>query len=52
MMNGEKGEAKNQHRVLVEKPEGRKQFGKCRPGRRWKDNINMGFTRAGYNSRA
>ena len=33
------GEERGVHRVLVGKPEGKRQLG--RPRRRWEDNINM-----------
>jgi hypothetical protein len=33
------GEGKGVHRVLVEKPEGKRPLG--RPRRRWEDNINL-----------
>jgi len=37
-------EGKDVYRVLVGKPEGKRQLG--RPRRRWEDNIKMGFSRS------
>ena len=38
-------ERRDAHRVLVGKPEGKKQLGS--PGRRWEDNINMDLQEVG-----
>jgi hypothetical protein len=40
------GGRKGVYRILVGKPEGRRQFG--RPRRRWKDNIKMDLQEVGY----
>jgi hypothetical protein len=39
------GEERGVHRVLVEKPEGKRPLG--RPRRRWEDNINMDLQEVG-----
>jgi len=39
------GEGRGVHRVLVGKPEGKRQLG--RPGRRWEDNIKMDLREVG-----
>jgi hypothetical protein len=39
------GEKRNAHRILVGKPEGKRQLG--RPRRRWVDNIKMDFREIG-----
>jgi hypothetical protein len=39
------GEGRGVHRVLVEKPEGRRPLG--RPRRRWEDNIKMDLQEVG-----
>ena len=39
------GEERGVHRVLVEKPEGKRPLG--RPRRRWEDNIKMDFQKVG-----
>src|SRR5215471_8523802 len=39
------GEERGVHRVLVEKPEGKRPLG--RPRRRWEDNIKMDLQQAG-----
>jgi len=39
------GEGRRVHRVLVGKPEGKRQLG--RPGRRWEDNIKMDLQEVG-----
>ena len=39
------GEGSGVHRVLVEKPEGKRPLG--RPRRRWEDNIKMDFQEVG-----
>jgi len=39
------GEGRGVHRVLVEKPEGKRPLG--RPRRRWEDNIKMGIREVG-----
>jgi hypothetical protein len=44
-MNG--GEKKNAYRILVEKPEGKRQLG--RPRRKWVDNIKMDLGDIGWN---
>jgi hypothetical protein len=41
------GEKRNVYRLLVGKPEGRRQFG--RPRRRWMDNIKMDLLEIGLN---
>jgi hypothetical protein len=40
------GEKKSAYRVLVGKPEGRRQFGK--PRRRWEDNIKIDLREMGW----
>jgi len=40
------GERKGAYRVLEEKPEGKRPFG--RPRRRWKDNIKMELQEVGW----
>ena len=40
-----KGEGRGVHRVLVEKPEGKRPLG--RPRRRWEDNIKMDLREVG-----
>ena len=40
------GEKLRVHKVLVEKPEGKKPVG--RPRRRWEDNIKMGLQEVGF----
>jgi len=42
------GEKLRVHKVLVEKPEGKKPVG--RPRRRWEDNIKMGLQEVGCGS--
>ena len=42
---GHMGEERGVHRVLVGKPEGKRQLG--RPSRRWKDNIKMDLQEVG-----
>jgi hypothetical protein len=39
------GEMKNAYRILVGKPEGKRQIG--RPRRRWEDNIKMNLMEIG-----
>ena len=39
------GEGRGVHRVMVEKPEGKRPFG--RPRRRWEDNIKMDLQELG-----
>ena len=39
------GEGRGVHRVLVEKPEGKRPLG--RPRRRWEDNIKMDLQKVG-----
>jgi len=39
------GERRGVHRVLVRKPEGKRQLGK--PRRKWEDNIKMDFQKVG-----
>jgi hypothetical protein len=39
------GEGRGVHRVLVEKPEGKKPLG--RPRRRWEDNVRMDLQEVG-----
>jgi hypothetical protein len=46
-MNGEK---RNAYRILVRKPEGKRQLG--RPRRRWIDNIKMDLLEIGVNVEA
>jgi hypothetical protein len=41
------GEKKDMHRLLVGKPEGKRQLG--RPRRRWMDNIKMDLLEIGLN---
>jgi hypothetical protein len=41
------GEKRNAYRILVGKPEGRRQLG--RPRRRWVDNIKMDLREIGWN---
>jgi len=36
------GEMRNAYKILVGRPEGKRQLGK--PRRRWEDNIKMGLT--------
>jgi hypothetical protein len=43
------GERRGAYRVLVEKPEGRRQLG--RPKRRWEDNIKMDLREVGWGLR-
>jgi hypothetical protein len=40
------GEGRGVYRVLVGKPEGKRQLG--RPGHRWKNNVNVDFQEAGF----
>jgi hypothetical protein len=40
------GEERGVHRVLVEKPEGKRPLG--RPSRRWEDNIKMDLQEVGW----
>ena len=39
------GEGRGVHKVLVEKPDGKRRLG--RPRRRWEDNIKMGLQEVG-----
>ncbi|KAJ4443481.1 hypothetical protein ANN_05153 [Periplaneta americana] len=43
------GESKNEYRVLVGRPEGKRPLG--RPRRRWEDNIKMDLREMGYDDR-
>jgi hypothetical protein len=40
------GEKRNPHRILVEKPEGKRTLG--RPRRRWVDNIKIDLRETGW----
>ena len=40
------GDGRDEHRVLLRKPEGKKQLGI--PRRRWENNIRMGVQEVGY----
>jgi hypothetical protein len=43
------GERRNAYRILVGKPDGRRQLG--RPRRRWVDNIKMDLSEVGWDGR-